>query len=144
MCASSCFGMFMVMLLVIVKYACMINKLFYYSHLHNKLWSSLEVCQKKHFFCDRNIENGLASTEMWIDLHAYVKCFRARFILSSSWFIDWVTFWYFSLTQHLSLNRNILFGKCDVVLFFNNYFVLFYVCFIVLFSLNVFIQSTRV
>ena len=102
--------------------------------------------KKNIFFCDRNIENGLASTEMWIDLHAYVKCFRARFILSSSWFIAWVTFWYFSLTQHLSLNRNIFYlGNgmwCSVL--FNNYFVLFYVCFIVLFSLNVFIQSTRV
>lgn len=59
-CGASCFGMFMVMLLVIVKYACMINKLFYYSHLHN-LWLSLEVYAKK--FCEHEIENGLASTE---------------------------------------------------------------------------------
>lgn len=61
---------------------------------------------KKYFslsLCECEIENrvGIAplrerwGAEMWIDLHAHVKCFRARFILSSSWFIDWVTFWYF-------------------------------------------------
>lgn len=69
---------------------------------------SSDECQKNIFLSLLiwNWKPGLAShhttfswaewrEEMWIDLHAHVKCFRARFILSSSWFIDWVTFWYF-------------------------------------------------